>query len=571
MPKLQFKNYNQQEITFFPQNLGDFVPKDSPVRLLSNIVDKLDLSTLYRTYKGGGTTSYHPRMLLKVVFYAYMNNIYSCRKIADIMHWHVHYMWLSGSQFPSWSTINRFRSEHIKDCVNHLFVQVVEMLMDLGQVSLDVQYTDGTKMESVANKYTFVWKKSTEKNKAKLEEKIKGVLAQIDEGIAQDNAASCNDGTPATEAIDSKHLQELIDKTNEENRKLANGSEADKATAKKRDKAVKKLEKQKEKLKEYEEKLDILGDRNSYSKTDHDATFMHLKEDAMNNGQTKPAYNLQIGTENQYITNYAFYWHPNDSTTFTSFLTLYQARFGKLPKEECADSGYGSEENYEYMYINGITPYVKYNWFHKEQHRPFKEDAFRVENLYYNDKDDYFVCPMGQHMEHVGHQKTVSQNGFVSWYDTYRAGNCGGCPLRGQCFKSKERNRTIKVNHNLRKYKKEAFELLTSEEGIKHRGRRCIEPEAVFGQMKFDKHYERFRHKGFAKVNMDFGIFAMAFNLQKLLRKATNKGNNDLLKAIMASFGHIFDVLYGICRANANRKKSVRFFTLLPDCKCLAA
>lgn len=570
MAKVIFKNYNQGEISLFPQNIGELIPQDSPVRLLSKIVDSLDISTLIKTYKAGGTTPYNPRMLLKVVFYAYMNNIYSCRKIADIMHWHVHYMWLSGRQYPSWSTINRFRSEHMKDCVNHLFIQVVELLVKLGQVSLDVQYIDGTKIESVANKYTFVWKKSTEKSKSKLEEKINGILSQIDEGIAQDNANGEENGS-STEGIDSTRLQELIDKINSENKELEKGSDSDKAKAKKQEKAVKTLKKHKEKLEEYEKKLSILGDRNSYSKTDTDATFMRMKEDAMNNGQTKPGYNLQIGTENQYITNFAFYWQPNDSTTLTSFLTLDQVRFGKFPKETCADSGYGSEENYDYMEANGITPYVKYNWFHKEQHRPFKQDISRVENLYYNEEDDYFVCPMGQHMEHVGHYKSASQNGYTTWIDTYRAVRCEGCPLRGACFKSKEENRTIRVNHNLRKHKERAFELLTSEEGLRHRSKRPIEPEAVFGQMKFNKKYKRFRHRGLAKVNMDFGIFAMTFNLQKLIRKVANGENLTLLGKIKALCEQIFALLRILECRNNKTDNNVKIFIMNANCNLAAA
>ena len=197
-------------------------------------------------------------MLLKVVFYAYMNNIYSCRKIADILKYHVHYMWLSGQQSPSFSTINRFRSEHMKDCVNSLFVQVVKILVDLGQVSLDVQYIDGTKIESVANKYTFVWRKSTERNKARLEEKIRGILKQIDEGIAQDNEPETES---ATEAVDSKHLQELIDRVNEKNKKkLSEGTKEEKAEAKRQSKAVRQLQKYQAKEQEYEQKLSTLGD-----------------------------------------------------------------------------------------------------------------------------------------------------------------------------------------------------------------------------------------------------------------------------------------------------------------------
>ena len=250
---------------------------------------------------------------------------------------------------------------------------------------------------------------------------------------------------------------------------------------------------------------------------------MRMKEDAMNNGQTKPGYNVQISTENQYIVNMQMYWNPTDTTTLPDFLLHGRELTGVMPKDCTADSGYGSEENYEFMLQNDIAAYVKYNWFHKEQHRSFRDDPFRQENLCYNKEKDYYVCPMGQHMTLVGVTRKVSDNGFVSYSHKYRAQRCTGCPLRSQCYKSKAEQRTIEVNHNLNEHKRKAREMLMSEEGLRHRSRRPIEPEAVFGQIKFDWHYRRFRHKGKDKVYMDFAILAMAHNLRKLMRKAQNE------------------------------------------------
>ena len=525
MAKVQFKTYTPNEIVLFPSNLGERIPKDHPVRLLSRIVDGLDLTELIRTYKSGGTTPFHPRMLLKVVFYAYMNNIYSCRKIEDAMNWNIQYMWLSGNQHPSFSTINRFRSEHMKDCVNSLFIQVVKIMVALGQVSLDVQYIDGTKIESVANKYTFVWKKATLTNKAKLEEKIKSVLRQIDEGIAQDNAPSKEEGA-ATDAIDSEHLQQLIDKVNEENSRLAQGSKEDKEKARQRQKAVDNLQKHQEKLKEYEDKLDTMGSRNSYSKTDPDATFMRMKEDAMNNGQTKPGYNLQISAENQFITDFALFPNPTDTLTLIPFFNSFLDRYGHLPQTAVADSGYGSEENYRFMDDAGMEAYVKYNRFHLEQRPRYKPNPFHHDNFHYNADEDYYVCPMGQHMTRVGTSHSKTASGYRSENARYRAQNCKGCPLRCLCYKAKDDRRTIEVNHRLNEYKRKARELLTSEEGIKRRGRRCIEPEAVFGQMKFNMAYRRFRHFGKDKVTMDFAFFAIAFNIKKMCSKIAKQAKN---------------------------------------------
>lgn len=265
------------------------------------------------------------------------------------------------------------------------------------------------------------------------------------------------------------------------------------------------------------------------SKTDPDASFMRMKEDAMNNGRTKPGYNLQISAENQFITDFALFPNPTDTLTLISFFNSFLNRYGHLPSVAVADSGYGSEENYRFMDEAGMDAYVKYNRFHLEQRPRYKPDPFRYDSFYYNATEDYYVCPMGQHMTRIGTRHSKTASGYRSENARYRAQNCKGCPLRCLCYKAAGDRRTIEVNHRLNEYKRKARELLTSEEGLKHRGRRCIEPEAVFGQMKYNKAYRRFRHFGKDKVTMDFAFFAIAFNLAKMwsimAKQAKNGGN----------------------------------------------
>lgn len=179
-----------------------------------------------------------------------------------------------------------------------------------------------------------------------------------------------------------------------------------------------------------------------------------------------------------------------------------------------ADSGYGSEENYRFMQENGIEAFIKYNYFHKEQRPRYTPNPFHAESLHYNEGEDYYVCPMGQHMNRIGTKRDKTASGYITESARYKAKRCEGCPLRGSCFKARG-NRIIEVNHRLNQYKRQARERLLSEEGIKHRGRRCIEPEAVFGQMKYNMAYRRFRHVGEDKVTMDFAFFAIAFNIKK--------------------------------------------------------
>jgi hypothetical protein len=176
---------------------------------------------------------------------------------------------------------------------------------------------------------------------------------------------------------------------------------------------------------------------------------MRMKEDAMRNGQTKPGYNLQISTENQYITKFDFYSNPTDTLSLIPFMELPESRYNQKPEALVSDSGYGSEENYAFLDEKQKRAYVKYNWFHKEQKRKYRNNAFLADNLYYNEKDDYFVCPMGQHMHLAGKVSSQSENGYRSQLHIYQAQRCTGCPQRGSCHKSKGNGR-IKVNHVLR-------------------------------------------------------------------------------------------------------------------------
>ena len=523
MPEnLHFRSYDPDQTLLFPQRIDRDIPKDDPVRILKSVIESLDLSGFKKLYHERGRSPYHPKMMLMVILYSYMNNVYSCRKIEKLLYRDIYYIWLSGYQKPDFATINRFRNR-VKNEIGHIFTLLVLILVEKGFVTLEVEYLDGTKIESKANKYTFVWRKSVERNREKLLEKIRVLLQQINEQMAQDKAADVDtlELTPQTLCEISKEFKEALGSAPEAKTK------EEKAAQRGKNKMFKELERHGEKLAEYNSRLEQMEGRNSISKTDPSATFMRMKEDAMCNGQTKPGYNLQISSENQFITDFALFPNPTDTLTFIPFLGSFPGRYGRFPKRVVADSGYGSEENYRFMDEAGIEGFVKYNRFHLE-HRPrYKPDTFHPDSLYYNEEGDYYICPMGQRMSRTGTVQTRTEGGYISQSACYRAIRCKGCPLRCLCYKAKANQRTIRVNHRLNAYKRKACELLTSEEGIKERGRWCIEPEAVFGQMKSNMAYRRFRHMGKDKVVMDFTFFAIAFNIKKLcsmMRKVDKKG-----------------------------------------------
>ena len=475
MAKIHFRSYNPNQIVLFPQRIDENIPSDDPVRILNAMVDSFDLSSFHKLYKESGRSAYHPRMMLKAVLYAYMNNIYSCRKIEKSLLRDIHFIWLAGYEKPDYRTINRFRNR-VKDEINGIFTQIVLILASKGFISLDVEYVDGTKIESKANRYTFVWRKNVERNRARLLEKIRILLQQIDDVVAQEDACIENTATEFTPSMLTDMISEL--KASLENVPTASDKE-EKKTKRQKAKQINLLESHCKKLAEYNRHMRILGKRNSYSKTDPDATFMHMKEDPMGNGQLKPGYNLQIGTENQFMLDFGLFHNPTDTLTLIPFENSFHERYNRFPLEEVADSGYGSEENYRFMEENGIEAYVKYNFFHKEQRADkYVTNPFKQENLYYNKEKDYYVCPMGQHMKRTGVRHYKTESGYIAESIAYRAARCEGCPLRCMCFSSKSPGRTIEVNHRLKEYKQKARERLTSEKGSKHRGQ-SVHADAV--------------------------------------------------------------------------------------------
>ena len=186
MAKLHFVLIPNQTV-LFPQRIDENIAADDPVRIVNAVVDNLNLDNFKKLYKEAGRCAYHPKMMLKVIIYAYMNNIYSCRKIEKLLLRDIHYIWLAGHEHPDFITINRFRNR-VKEEINNVFTQLVLVLADKGFISLDVEYIDGTKIESKANKYTFVWRKTVERNRTRLMDKIRILLEQVDETIAQENS-----------------------------------------------------------------------------------------------------------------------------------------------------------------------------------------------------------------------------------------------------------------------------------------------------------------------------------------------------------------------------------------------
>lgn len=517
--EVTFKPYAQHQGMLFMPSFDELIPSDHLVRMVSRAIDGMQLETLLNAYAGGGASNYHPKMLLKVLVYGYTDRLYSSRRLEKATRENINFMWLTGLQTPDHNTINRFRKGQLKDTIKDVFAAVLLLLIEEGMVRLEDYHIDGTKIESAANRYTFVWAKSISGHKQRLLAKINALLDEIEAtNDAEEAAAQANDresdsasGSPKVE--DSERLAQTIANLNEQ---LKERLPKDKSLKRKMNELQ---DKHLDKLREYEMHEGKLNGRNSYSKTDEDATFMRMKDDHMQNGQLKPGYNLQIGTEDQFIVNYTIHQDANDMPVLKDHLRDTKAQLAyigqPMPRRASADAGYGSEENYDYLEHEGMENYVKYPGFYQEQRQEIKNNPFRVENLHYNAEDDYFVCPMGQHLTFRYTSKIKSKNGYESSVRIYQAQRCTGCPLRGACHKAKT-DRIIQVNPNLQRHKEQARQNLWSLQGIRLRQKRCIEPEPVFGQIKWNRGFKRFLLRGLSKVNCEFGIVAIAHNLKKM-------------------------------------------------------
>lgn len=505
--KVTWKTNNQNQLSLLPPSYDDLVPVNHPVRIINSILDQVDISSIEATYKGGGTSSYHPRVLLKILVYAYLRNLYSSRKIEQSLSENIHFMWLSGCIKPDHNTISNFRSGKLNDKFKKIFNQVVVLLAQQGYLSLKEIYVDGTKIEANANRYTFVWGKSIKTSRARIEKQLQELWRYVETVYAEEEQKP---NEPENfEAIDPDTVLKTVEHINQ----ALQGKDIDKKVRQKLSYARKNWPGN---IAKYNRQESQMGGRNSMSKTDPDATFMRMKDDHMQNGQLKPGYNLQASTNNQFIVNYTLAQTTADTTTLKDHVNKHIESYAEKPEALTADAGYGSEENYTDLEEKGITAFVKYNYFHKEQRdKKHKENPFLADNLFYNEQTDTYYCTMGQAMKKTGSYESLTKNGFKQEIHRYQASNCFGCPLRGSCHKAKG-NRVIERNHNLIRLKEKARELLLSEQGIAHRKRRCWDVEAVFGNIKQNMGFKRFMLRGMEKVTTEIGLIAMAHNLKKV-------------------------------------------------------
>ena len=509
-----FKEYAPGQMLLLPPSLEELIPSHHLVRVVNEVVERMDVSELINLYEGGGTSAYHPRMLLKVLLYAYCMKIYTGRKIARALAQDIHFFWLSGMSRPDFRTINMFRSGKAKESIQVLFSSMLVFLMEHGYIRMENYFCDGSTFSADANKHKMVWKKNAQRYKASAEQKCRQLLKEIDALNAVEDAAYGNKDLEeyGCEPISQQVIAEQIDQLNEKVKGITSKKAKRKAQG-----LGKKLAQTADRVRQYDDQIQTAGARSGYNVTDPDASAMMMK----NKVEVLPAYNVLAGCEDQFITGISLHQNTNDGTCFKEHVTQISAQQPALPENIIADSIFGTEENYELLENKGINNYLKFPWFHGEQKKKYQNNPFLKDNFAYDAASDTYTCPNHKTLNlQRSYKQTHKRTGYQSQIKEYECSSCTGCPFYERCCKSEQgANRIIKVNQKLESYKQQARMNLDSQKGFKLRNRRSIEIETCFGDIKWNMGFRRFHLRGLKKVTAEFTLVAMAHNLRKLHRK----------------------------------------------------
>ena len=520
-----FKNYTMNQV-ILPLDLEVKLRNNDIAFSINELVESIPDEAFEGFLRKTGCPAYHPRMMMKIILCGYTQSAFSGRKIEAMLVDSVRMMWLAQGHEPSYRTINRFRSNPlVEELLRECFVQFRSQLVKEDLIEEEAIFIDGTKIEANANKFTFVWRKSVEKYSANLIEKSNQMYdelleKQIIPEIERENL----------DELSFEEMEEVVEKLEEKVNDYDKKIEASEVVSERKQlRSDRKLPKQYCKQfmdfivrkQKYQRDMEVFGDRNSYSKTDPDATFMRMKDDYMKNGQLKAGYNIQVATEGQYALAYDVFPNPTDTRTFIPFLDHIEENYFELPGYIVADAGYGSEQNYEDVIEHRKrTPLITYNQYRKEKKKKYRNNPFHVDNWEYNEEEDTFTCPNGKEVLFNYISNRTDRYGYSRQYKVYECEDCTDCPLRSLCTKAKEgSNRKVHYNEKWETQKEYVRAKLSDEKTGEIYGKRKIDVEPVFGFLKANLGFTRMSLRGKDKVKNELGFAFMAVNLRKYTAK----------------------------------------------------
>ena len=484
--------------------------------VFDEIMGRIDLEKYLRPLEQRtGRPRYNPVRVLKTILFGFMDLGYaSLRELEDRCRVDIRYKYLMGQEMPSYRTFAHFIKDFLEDNIEELFRLINDEIFRIEGTDLTHLYIDGSKFEANANKYSWVWKKASEKSRYKLYGKITALLEEINSEI-----------TPLGLTVKTRseyvpeYLDEIIDRYSRimdiDPGTFVHGTGRRK-TQKQRNYEL--LCQYRKKLGQYTEHIRISGEhRNSYSKTDHSATFFRMKRDYMGNDQLLPAYNVQIGVADEYIAVMDVQQYASDMDCFVPLIEKFHRLYGFYPKYPVADAGYGSYNNYIYCEQTGMEKYMKFTMYEKlTKDEKYRDDPFRAENFGRDDEGN-MICPNGKKMV-FSHRRTVPKNCYGRQEEYYQCEDCSGCPYTDRCKKT-DNNRTIKLNEELSSFHAEVLNNLESIHGALLRMNRSIQAEGTFGIMKFDRWYKRTVRRGMRSVMTELFLVSIGHNLYKFYNK----------------------------------------------------
>lgn len=510
-------NYNTIQMRI-PIDLEKIIEITDPVYTFNEVMVHIDLKKYYVNKENIiGRPRYDAEKLLKVILFAFMENGYSSlREIEKLCKTDIRFIWLlDGAKAPSHMTLSNFLRDYIGDNIKQLFYDVNKYLFKIDNVDLSVVYIDGTKIEANANKYSWVWKRSCLTSRLKVYKYLTELIEEINHTTLQ----YTNIRIEPREEYAIEYVEQVLNRfalfTNIGKEAKITGRGHRKSPEQRQ---YDKLSDYLQRLKKYAEHIKICGsDRNSYSKTDHDATFMRVKSDYMGNGQLLPAYNMQLGVCDEYIAIVDAKQYATDMDCFVPLMEEFKESYGHYPSYPVADAGYGSYNNYLYCEKRNMEKYMKFTMYEKEtKDKRFRDDIYRSVN-FSRDEEGNILCPEGRKFVHI-YDKPVKGNKFGRVEEIYRCENCEGCLHKSECCKGPG-ERTIRLNKELTSIHQEVIENLKSELGIQLRVNRSIQAEGAFGTIKWNRSYKRTQRRCLKAIILEFTLISLGFNLYKYHNK----------------------------------------------------
>ena len=562
-----FFELGQQKINFNFYELS--LPDDDPVYTLKKVMEDLDFSGLLANCSDKGRTGYNPIMMYAVVTYANMRGVRSVDRIVELCERDLAFIWLTRGQKPKRDAFYEFKGKKLtSEILDDLNYQFLRRLQKEGLVTLKELFIDGTKIEANANRYTFVWRGTINYHLAGLLDSIELTFTRYNTFLQENGYGPRYDignaqmfvieGMDKVRSVIEKNRKRKLSK----HKKLANNTviEIDNCSPLEIRKLQKNLNtiasgegiefvygkgKRKPEIQQLYEELEHLGqrlmgykecfeimgkDRNSYSKTDLEATFMRMKEDHMLNGQLKPAYNVQIAVENYFIVHGYVSNDRTDYNTLIPVLEKHQKAFGSVMEEMTADSGYCSEKNLLYLKEKGIESYIKLQDHEKRKTRAYAEDISKYYNMRVEvfEDEQFYICHDGRELRHI-RTETKEQNGYTQTFEVYGCADCSGCEHKARCLykynaeKDTERNKVMKINEQWDELREKSHANIQSERGILKRQTRSIQTEGHFGDIKENENFRRFNYRSADKVYKEFMLYAIGRNINKYCRFLNEK------------------------------------------------